>query len=189
MSAVDRKISPGPFGLINLALTASNDLRLFVEICFEGMSYAEDAKEFLTILNKSKDGENDPVFQSKMQHAESLEEFAAVHGKSEFSYLFSLVSLRLWSILETFVKDLSHEMLLAFPELQFIEALSQLKGPLLPFLRSSQSEQASVILKLLEEKVSGPQQIGIARFESLLEQFGLGGAVSPIIKRTLLRPA
>jgi hypothetical protein len=65
-----------------------------------------------------------------MKRAESLEEFAKVQGESEFSYLYCLVSLRLWSILETFVKDLSREMLLAFPELQSIESLSQLTEPL-----------------------------------------------------------
>lgn len=133
MSPIDRKITPGPFGVINLASTARNDLSLFVEICIEGFAFAENAKKIATILGKSKEGEGDALFESKIEHAESLEEFAKVHGELEFSYLYCLVSLRLWSILETFVKDLSHEMLLGFPELQSIEALKELKGPLFTF--------------------------------------------------------
>jgi hypothetical protein len=186
--SVDKENTSGPFGVITLAVTAKDELRLFVEICVEGgFAYAQNAKRIVEILNRSKDRENDPVFKSKMKRAESLEEFAKVQGESEFSYLYCLVSLRLWSILETFVKDLSREMLLAFPELQSIESLSQLTGPLLPFLMCSQSEQAAIILELLESKLRGmKKEIGIARFESRLEHFDLRGTVNPIVKRTLL---
>ena len=93
------------------------------------------------------------------------------------------MSLRLWSILETLIKDLVLEMLVTFPELlQSNEALKELKGPLLPFLMSSPSEQASVILKLLEKELGGS---GVARFESLLDQVGLGGKVDSLVKRSL----
>ncbi len=186
--SLNRKIESDPFVALNVALAAREDLNFFVEISLEGFSYAQNAKEVVTILNrkKSEDTGNDLIFQSQIEHAESLEKFAKVHGESEFSYLYCLASLRLWSILETFVKDLCHDMLLVFPELHSLEALKELKGPLLTFLMSSQSEQAAVILRLLEKELGGPRQVGIARFESLLEQFGLGGAVSPLIKRTLL---
>jgi hypothetical protein len=71
--------------------------------------------------------------------------------------------------------------------LQSNDALKELKGPLLPFLTLSLSERATLILKLLEKDLGGSQrQVGVARFESLLEQFGLGGGVAPLVKRTLL---
>jgi len=78
-------------------------------------------------------------------------------------------------------------MLIAFPELfQSTEALKKLEGPLLPFMMSSPSEQATFILKLLEKGRGGaPDQPGIARFESLLNQSGLEGGIDSLVKRTL----
>jgi len=127
LSPIDRKIRPGPFGVINLASAARNDLSLFVEICIEGFGFAENAKEVATIWASRRKARVMLFLKVPIEHAESLEEFAKVHGELEFSYLYCLVSLRLWSILETFIKDLSYEMLLAFPELQSIEALKELK--------------------------------------------------------------
>jgi hypothetical protein len=187
----DRKIGPGPSGVINVAIQAADDLNRFVDICLAGVGFSRQAKRIVTLKhtlkNEEEQAETEARYQEHLKQAAELETFLEVHCKSGFPYLYCLVSLRLWSVLETLIKDLAQEMLIAFSELQSNDTLRALKGPLLPFLASSPSEQATVILKLLEKDLSGPQyQIGIARFELLLEQFGMGGGVDPLVKRTLL---
>ena len=187
----DRKIGPGPSGVVNVAIQAADDLNRFVEICFARVGFSRQAKRIVTLKhtlkNEQEQAETEAHYQEHLKQAAELEQFLEVHCKSGFPYLYCLVSLRLWSILETLIKDLAQEMLIAFPELQSNDTLKALKGPLLPFLASSPSEQAAVILKLLEKDLSSSQyQIGIARFELLLERFGMSGGVDPLVKRTLL---
>jgi hypothetical protein len=119
----DRTISPGPHGVVSVAIRATKDLEIFVDLCWYGAEFAQSAKEinFLVRTAKAQElGKDHPSLQGteekEREKAERLEEFAEVHCKSGFPYLYCLVSLRLWSILETLVKDLVHEMLVGFPE-------------------------------------------------------------------------
>ncbi len=184
--SINREVTPGPFAAIAVAHRARQDLNTFVDICWAGVGYAGSAKKISAALRRASAALRKPDIAPSprdIEKEEGLEEFVETHCKSGFPYLYCLVSLRLWSILETLVRDLVLDMLIAFPKLlQTNEALKELKGPLFPFLISSPSEQAAVILKLLEKELSGP---GVARFESLLDQVGLGGKVDGHVKRSL----
>jgi hypothetical protein len=185
--SISREVTPGPFGVLDVAYQATQDLNTFVDICWVGVGWAGNAKRVSASLRRANAALRKPdttPSPREIEKEEQLEEFVKIHCESGFPYLYCLVSLRLWSILETLAKDLVFEMLIAFPKfLQTNKTLKDLEGPLLPFLMKSPPEQAAEILKLLEEELGGS---GVGRFESLLDQVGLGGKVDSLVKRSLI---
>src|SRR5205807_809084 len=63
------------------------------------------------------------------------------------------------------------------------------EGPLLPFIDASIEERAELMAGALRQKLSIAFKPGIARFEEILQPFGLAAAVPAVIKQILLELA
>lgn len=182
----------GPFDVLRIAYQAIRDLDSFVNVCWVGVGMQKlDSKLIIQLMHDvgSKPTQHRSIRQMMSfmllppQRHDNLKSFVEANYESGFPYLYCLVAFRLWSILETFIKDILREMLVVFPELQSNKKLQELKGELLPFLRLSRLEQAETILKLIEKDEH--QKKGVDQFESLLSRFDLGGSVDPLVKKTL----
>lgn len=103
----------------------------------------------------------------------------------EFFDLNALVTVRMWSILEAFVHDLSCLLLANVPAVREQEAVAKLKGPILKFLNSSSQEQADYLYELIESSCSAALKPGVGRFEGVLSMLGYGGPVDDGVRDAL----
>jgi|SRR5882724_5383946 len=103
----------------------------------------------------------------------------------DFFELHALVTVRLWSILEAFVHDLSCFLLATVPAVREQEAVEKLKGSIIKFLNSSRQEQADYLYELLESSCSAALKSGVGRFEAVLSLLGYGGAVEETVREAL----
>lgn len=103
----------------------------------------------------------------------------------EFYDLHALVTVRMWSILEAFVRDISCFLLAHVPAVREQDAIAKLKGPILKFISSSGQEQADYLYELLETSISAALKPGVGRFESVLSSLGYGGPVDDQVRNGL----
>ncbi|MDB5323905.1 MAG: hypothetical protein JWN40_5536 [Phycisphaerales bacterium] len=103
----------------------------------------------------------------------------------EFYDLHALVTVRMWSILEAFVRDLSCFLLAGVPAVREQEAVAKLKGPIIKFISSSGQEQADYLYELLESSSSAALKPGVGRFEVVLSSLGYAGPIDDRVRDAL----
>ena len=85
--SISRAVSPGPFGVIDVAHQARQDLNTFVNICWAGVDYAGNAKRLRDSLRKAnaalRKADSAPS-PREIEEDERLEEFVEAHCKSGF---------------------------------------------------------------------------------------------------------
>ena len=90
---ITRDVTPGPFGVIDVAHQARQDLITFVDICWAGVGYAGNAKRLSASLRRAHAslGEPDPPQSpEEIEKENKLEEFVETHCKVGFPYLYCL---------------------------------------------------------------------------------------------------
>lgn len=102
-----------------------------------------------------------------------------------FYDLYALVTVRLWSILEAFVHDISCHMIEHDPKIRERKELVKLKAPIIDFLNSTSQEQADYLYELIDANCSGALKSGVGRFEAVLSSLGYGGAVNAKVRDEL----
>lgn len=122
------------------------------------------------------------------EEEQKLIKFADDQAEQDYPYLFSLVVVRLWSILEAAVDQTLLGALAKPAELPDSSAVEQLEGPLIAFADSDDDTRAELLLDLLRRDVKGASA-GVTRHENLLHALGLGGPVTEPMRRILLELA
>lgn len=179
--------------LLGRARSELVELNTFVKVALAGMQDAAQATELIELTHRTLKLANGPglfateeEFRGHVDKAREFEEFARGQAASGFPYLFSLAIIRCWSILEVAVDDLVLAVL-ARPDCTAPEGvLSEIKGPLLPFLNASLEERAELMAVALKQKLATSLKPGAARFEELLKLFGLAGAIDDSVRLILL---
>lgn len=169
------------------------ELRNFVEIVHEGFGYGSHAKRLTeTIHNLTTSGgsfhplRDDDVYRERLNRDEKLEAFTREQTAKGFSYIYSLASVRLWSILEASADDAVLPVLLDLDRLPSESPIRGLKAPVLDFVRMEEGERSQILLELLKQEVRSRFRKGIGKLEVLLEAAGLGGGVHDLVRRALL---
>lgn len=128
-----------------------------------------------------------PVLKMIDKHkpmVDHLERYAKEQSPDFFD-LHALVTVRLWSILEAFVHDISCFLLEKVPSVREQESVAKLKGPIVQFLRSGTQEQADYLYESLESSCSAALKQGVGRFEAVLSGLGYGGPVDDRVRHAL----
>jgi len=113
----------------------------------------------------------------RLEQAEKEAALAVTEIEKDFPVLHGLAVVALWSWLEHFVKGFVALWLLNKREAKNVAAVQKLRVKLGDYLQLQKSEQAHFLVELLEQDLAAPLKRGVKRFESLLEPFGISGAL------------
>jgi hypothetical protein len=168
-------------------------LGTFVEIVLAGMTQAGSAVDWLLIsreaanvLHRPDPFASEEEFERHRDDAKTLEDFAKDQANRGFPLLFSIVSIRLWSILEVMVDDFVRRLVLSPESLPPDSILHKIKGPLLPYVNASPEAKSEIMTAALKQELGAALKPGAARMEELLRVFGLAGSINEIVRRLLL---
>lgn len=128
-----------------------------------------------------------PVLRHLGSHSgtiDALEDYVKTQHP-DFYDLHSLVSIKLWSILEAFVRDVCCFLIETVPSVRNRDALQKLKAPIIQFLQSSSQEQADFLYETIETSCSASLKPGVGRFEAVLSDLGYGGPVHDRVRAEL----
>lgn len=178
---------------LDLALDAISQLVRFVEIAWQGLGNASEARKAVLVLadyrnRKAPPGSPRHPTPEELDHAAKLEAFAA-EQMPHFAFLHSLAAFRLWAILETAVEDWLSELLQKHAELRIQPAFASLEGRLVEFVAMSMQEQTKILIGGQKQRLASSLKKGVGRFEALLSTVSLGGTVPALPRRIILELA
>ena len=171
-----------PFRRVRIALY---DLTGFVDVCMAGINFAKIRPDLEKIVSTTehKLQEDSSRFSSITQ---SNQEFAQRQFEQGFPYLFGFAAIRFCSILEIFVEDVVLRLIENNQSVGGLPIIRKLRGPLVEFLQSSSAKRAELLFNILVNDLNVPLQVGIGRYEAVLNAIGLGGSVDESVKKVLL---
>lgn len=169
--------------LFNPYVDAISELDIFVELAWAGFGYAAAATKVTHILRDRHADEE--FYKERLKWAEKLERFANEQKNHNFSFLYALAVVRLWTILEALINDLVITLLSSFPDALQADSIRKLRGPLVEFIGATPNERAEYLMELLVQELRAKLKPGIGRFETILEAVGMGGPVADAPRRFL----
>jgi hypothetical protein len=140
------------------------------------------ARKLIRKIVPLKSDETDPEGAAK-RLAEGLKEdeehlrllkFTGDQADKDYPYLFSLVAVRLWAMVEAAARELVVEGIKQPVPLPKPAALAKLKGPIAPFIGADASLQTELAADALWHSVEG-QFSGVERFDAVLDRLGFSG--------------
>ncbi|WP_342570600.1 hypothetical protein MKY85_19945 [Paenibacillus sp. FSL R5-0749] len=163
----------------NTYIRQIEDINLFSEIFEIGSDASYKVRNELVHNNSQRD-------TSQLMKTMDLAHFIEIQEKKGFPFLYNLLSIRIWSLLEAFVDEFIIKILIEKEDLRSISQLGRLKGELINFLYKPKYEQADLLLDLLkaDQKING--QFGVGKFESLLNIFDHGGHINNLVSKQLM---
>lgn len=182
---------------IGQAIEALSRLELFSELCHKAFHFGQHAiaqlraaKRLDYVIHAPLDEPltypTDENFERFLKSkVEPVQQFAQEETQKETPYLHSLLAIRLWSILETAVDDLVGQRLLR-PECHQHPRLKKVKGHLFEFVSLDEDDKLEFLVESLKQELSSSLQVGIGRFEGLLDVVGFGGSVHEDVRFVLL---
>lgn len=148
-------------------------LQLFGEVARLGFSYA----------NVVADVEHVQGLPRKALH-DQLEEYVGVQIPDLYD-LYSLVVVRLWSILEAYVDDVCALLLTCLSPENLSEKMKRVRIPIELALSEPSEERTEGIIGAIQNSVGAQLKSGVGRFEEMLQILDLGGAVNTGVKNAL----
>lgn len=103
-----------------------------------------------------------------------LHRFTEEEADKRYPYLFSLVAVRLWAMIEAAVREFLVHALLDPRSLPKTSALEKLRGPISPFIGADASVQAELLADMVLELSEGRLH-GVRRYDAALEKIGFEG--------------
>ncbi|WP_206597354.1 hypothetical protein [Pseudacidovorax intermedius] len=121
----------------------------------------------------------------ELKRAEEDKELAQREVDNDFPLLHEQATIALWSSLEALVRSFAAKWLENTPQAWTSEAIKKLRVRVGEYESLEPTDRCLWIVDLLDQEVGGPLRNGVTRFESLLEPFGLSGALEQDHQRTL----
>lgn len=172
--------------------TQMEELRLFAELCARGLEYSISATSIHDVVRLGietgavkRDVSAEQLAQQREQ-AMRLEQFAKDQADRDFPYLYGLLSIRVWTILEDVVNNIVLERVSDKAKLVDLPAFESLSVPLVPFLNADEHSRDELVLAALQQATKSRLKSGIGRFDCLLDAVGLGGGVPDSMRRAVL---
>ncbi len=135
-------------------------------------------RRFVTVLHRDDDPEKTARRMADNLKSEETElrliEFANEQAEQDYPYLFSLVTVRLWAMVDAAVKEFLVEGVKQAGILPKPTVFSKLRAPLAPFIGADPNRQAELVAEALLSSVEG-QFAGVGRFEEALGRMGFPG--------------
>ena len=123
--------------------------------------------------------------QARLERAKSEASLAQREVENEFPLLHAQATVSLWGDLENSVRTFVAQWLRNAPEAKVVDAVSKLKVCLGEYEAMDEEDRCYYITERLEQELESRNRRGVARFEALLQPFGLAGAVPEDTERIL----
>jgi uncharacterized protein YutE (UPF0331/DUF86 family) len=121
----------------------------------------------------------------ELEDARDTAKFAETEIAEDFPLLHAHSVVALWSAAETFIDELAILWIMYERESIDKEILKKILIPLIEYEELDEKEKARLIYRAIEEKARSKYMPGIARYEKIMNIFGLGGSVEDSIKDDL----
>jgi hypothetical protein len=105
--------------------------------------------------------------------------------ENQFPLLHAQVAIAQWGALESLIRTFLASWLLNNPSARTVQGLRRVRVRVAEYEDLAAEERYFHVIDLLEDELQTRRQPGIARFESLLEVFGLTSPVSDAVKKDL----
>lgn len=126
-----------------------------------------------------------PDSVKRLERAQKEAELATTEVAKDYPVLHGLAVVALWSGMEHLVKGFIALWLTHRRDALNVPAVQKLRVRLGEYLQLPKAEQAQFLVELLEQELASPLKRGAARFESLLQPFGLSFALPDGCGKTL----
>lgn len=123
--------------------------------------------------------------RERIEETRRLAELAEREVDSDFPLVHGQALIALWALLEALVRGFVAEWIRRVPESLKVKQVAKIRIPLAEYQRLSEDERYYFIADQLDRDTSAPLKRGVNRFETLLDPFGLSGAVDSQVRRDL----
>lgn len=121
-----------------------------------------------------------------VERANTIAAIAEREHASGFATLFHFATVFTWGALETAIRDIVVNWLFHVPESRQHEKIRRLRIPFSEYEALDPKDRIRYLVGLLENDLGANLKPGVGRFESLLNEVGLGGSVGEDLRRDLL---
>jgi hypothetical protein len=170
-----------------------NRIDMFVDLAHRGLSFAMQATHIIDwlentnkLLGKEEEAKSPNLREEERKQALRLEEFANEQVAQGFPYLFTVMTTRLWSVMELLVDEIVAEKLKDSNTWSSPEIIYSIKGGLVEFASLSKDDQADYLALELRRSSHSALKLGVGQFEAMLDIVGCGGSVPDEVRRVLL---
>ncbi|PKO01992.1 MAG: hypothetical protein CVU43_10140 [Chloroflexi bacterium HGW-Chloroflexi-5] len=167
-------------------------LHKFAEVSLTGLNVCGQAKQSVElnkridkVLKRPSRYSSQEQYDEEVKNAENLESFVSEEKKTGFDFLFSLLILRLWTILETYIDDLIFDLLDDQTYFLTNKEVQSIKVPLAYYQGLSLSEQKWFIISEIKNILKSDMGPGVNHFEPLLRLFDLQGNINEDVKKVI----
>jgi hypothetical protein len=129
---------------------------------------------------------NEPL---NLEEAEAESAWAKSETAAGFPTLHAFATITLWALLESLVRELLTTWLNREQHLLGAKIFSKIRVPLSDVLPLQGDERGEYLASIVERELGAGLKKGVARFESLLEPFGLAGSVDERTKSLIFELA
>jgi len=167
-----------------------HDADRILDLCVEGLTYVSRRPGLVEALVDVDrlDGTAPP--EDEIQHLlDSTRErakFAAQEIECGFPTLHAHTVVALWGALDALVSDLMTSALLNEPSVLAGERFARIKVPLAEYERLGAEGRMAFLAAEVARAINADLKPGVGKFEALLENIGLAGAVDDAVRRNLL---
>jgi len=162
----------------------------FHSLALTGISAAHGEPELVRALRDVQRGRegtpSDAEWTQRIDQADKKLTIAKQHADSGFSYLYELMLVKFWSILEAGVEEIAIECLKRPDECKDANLLRSARGPLLEFASASVDQRAEFLYSEIKVATKSALKVGVGVFEAVLEPLGMAGSVDELTRRLLL---
>jgi hypothetical protein len=166
----------------------------FEDIANNGLRQASKASETLDLIRRANEALeredhplNDPAkFNEFRDKAQKLQTWAGSQAQPGFPYLYELLLIRLWCILENLIEQLTTARLHHISALDQHEALARLKVSILDYIALDQVEKGAYLYEELCKTIGTKERRGAGKYEAVLAAVGLSGPIVDLPSRMLL---
>jgi hypothetical protein len=176
------KIPPWVHEYFTRAYDSHERLLRVIQVSKRGISSARAMPRLRKALANVEGKDTDPKVDKLV--AEDAE-LAKTEVDQDFPVLNSLATIAIWSWLEHLIKGLLAEQIFHDRKAAKHPAFQKIRVKLSDYASLSKREQSSYLIELIEQDLAAPLKRGATRFESILEPFGLTGAVTPEISKAI----
>ncbi|QYJ92071.1 hypothetical protein [Shewanella spartinae] len=149
-----------------------------VHLSEKGISVLRGMPQIVGVLAKVN-GDTEAISTEKqLENAKKEALLAQTEVESGFPVLHGFAVVSLWSWLEQFIKEFVALWLFHRKSALSAPSVQKLRIRFGEYMQLPKSEQAAYLVELLEKDMASSLKKGVNRFESLLDPFGLGGALS-----------
>ena len=177
-----KKLPPWVHDYFTRAYDSHERLMRVLSVSKRGIGSARAMPKLRSALANFDGKTEDPKVQKLVTEDAEL---AKTEIDLDFPVLNSLAAIAIWSWLEHLIKGLLAEQVFHDRKAAKHPAFQKIRVKLSDYASLSKREQSSYLIELIEQDLAAPLKRGATRFESILEPFGLTGAVEPRISKAI----